>query len=434
MSATRIAALIPCVVLMALASPLVPNKSLRLRASSNRFAASENSRQGTPPRDIELDPVDRKPLKLIPRRITLKKGNNILNVPQGFDIAVAAEGFKRPRFMTTSPDGRVFVTDLFNRTDNSRGAVYILEGFDPKTKRFSKATPYLTSLRNPNSVAFFVDGEGAHWFCLALTDRLVRYRYTPGENHPASEAQVLAKFPDYGLNYKYGGWHLTRTLAVSNGKLYVSVGSSCDACEETESVRASVVEMELDGSNQRRYASGLRNAVGMKTVRGRLFATDMGSDHLGDNKPEDTMHILRENADYGWPYCFEYKSKLLADPRLDLSKKKLDCSTIPVAYVAFAAHSSPLGFEYFDSANTDPGLKNYFLVALHGSSKRSLGQGYRIARVKRGVPIGDFITGFLRGRRVYGRPADIMSVGKDSFFFTDDYAGVVYYVFKKGVG
>lgn len=85
-------------------------------------------------------------------------------------------------------------------------------------------------------------------------------------------------FPDYGLDYKYGGWHLTRIIAVApNGKFYVSVGSSCNACAEREKVRASVLEMNADGSEQRIFAKGLRNAVGLKWIGKFLFATNLGA-------------------------------------------------------------------------------------------------------------------------------------------------------------
>ena len=30
-----------------------------------------------------------------------------------------------------------------------------------------------------------------------------------------------------------------------------------------------------------------------------------------------------------------------------------------------------------------------------------------------------------------GRPADVFSVGKDQFLVTDDYSGVIYYVYRK---
>ena len=53
-------------------------------------------------------------------------------------------------------------------------------------------------------------------------------------------------------------------------------------------------------------------------------------------------------------------------------------------------------------------------------------------RVRRGGSVQDFVTGFLRNGRVYGRPADVMSMGKNAFLFTDDYSGVVYYAFQKG--
>ena len=373
-------------------------------------------------------------LKLTPRRISLADGRSFdLNVPEGFEISVAAQGLRRVRFLARSPDGRIFVTDMYNRTDNQKGVVYVLDGFDPAEKRFKSTTPYLTGLRNPNSLAFYTDGNGADWLYLALTDRLVRYRYKAGDNAPSGEPETLATFPAYGLSYKYGGWHLTRTvIAGGNGKIYVAVGSSCNACEEKEEVRAAILEMDPDGAHQRFFARGLRNAVGLRWVDGQLFATDMGSDHLGDHKPADTLTIVRDGAHYGWPYCFQSGPKVYADPKLNPRGEKMSCREVPTAYTAFDAHSSPLGLERFD-ARSDPGLGDVFLVALHGSSKRSLKRGYRLVRVTGpGAPPEDFIDGFLQAGKVRGRPAGVLRLGPDAFLFTDDYAGVVYYVYKKG--
>lgn len=242
---------------------------------------------------------------------------------------------------------------------------------------------------------------------------------------------MLATYPDYGLDYKYGGWHLTRTIAIGpNQKLYVSVGSSCNTCEEKEEIRATVTEMDLDGKNQKIIARGVRNAVGLKWAMGELFVTNMGADHLGDDRPEDTLLIIEEGKNYGWPYCYQYRARIIADQRFASSRKKLNCNEIPVAYAAFSAHSSPLGLEYFDDADATPALKNHFLVALHGASKVSLNHGYRVARVAKGGAVDDFITGFLQGRTINGRPADVLQYGKDGFLLTDDHAGVIYYVFK----
>lgn len=363
-------------------------------------------------------------LKLTPHPVSLSGGRSFnLNLPEGFEISVAAQGLKRVRFLAKSPDGRIFVTDMYNRTDNKRGAVYILDSFDPASRSFKAVVPYLTNLRNPNNVAFYRDSSGADWLYLALTDRLLRYRYRAGENAPSGEPEVLATFPDYGLGYKYGGWHLTRTVVIGgNSKVYVSVGSSCNACEEKEEVRASILEMDPDGKNPRYFARGLRNAVGLRWLDGQLFATNMGADHLGDHKPADTLYAVQDGAQYGWPYCFQSGPKVYPDPKLNAKGSRMSCRQVPAAYAAFDAHSSPLGLESFDGS---------LLVALHGSTKEGLQRGYRLVRVSRqGALPEDFITGFLKGRTVYGRPAGILSLGTDAFLFTDDHAGVVYYVYR----
>src|SRR5579859_1977048 len=136
-------------------------------------------------------------LKLLPHTITLQSGKTFsLNLPEGFDISVAAEGLKRVRFMTKSPDGRIFVTDMHDLSDNSLGAVYILEGFDSKTGKIAHVVPYLEHLRNPNSVAFYTDPAGQNWLYMALTDKLERYKFHLGENSPSSKPEFRQTYPD----------------------------------------------------------------------------------------------------------------------------------------------------------------------------------------------------------------------------------------------
>jgi glucose/arabinose dehydrogenase len=362
--------------------------------------------------------------KLTPHRISLANGKSFeLNLPEGYAISVATQGLKRVRFMALSPDKRIFVTDMYNLTDNRRGVVYILEQFDPKTYQFKKVTKYLSGLRNPNSVAFYKDRNGTDWFYLALTDRLVRYRYEAGKDAPSGTPEVLATFPDYGLGYKYGGWHLTRTvIAGGNGKIYVAVGSSCNACEEKEEVRATIVEMDPDGKNQRYFARGLRNAVGLRWTNGKLYATNMGADHLGDNRPADTFSAIEDGKHYGWPYCFQAGSRIYPDPKFNAGGT-FDCRKVPVA-TPLPAHSSPLGLEYFEGS---------FLVAMHGPLIKRLqrARGYRVVRISESGSMEDFITGFFEYPNINGRPADIFNFGDNAFLLTDDYAGVVYYVYKK---
>lgn len=379
-------------------------------------------------------------IKLAAQKITLKNGKTFtLNLPEDFEIIPAVEGLKRVRFFAKSPDGRIFVTDMFDLSDNTKGKVYILNGWNAETGKFGKVQTYLSGLKNPNSVQFHTDSNGQDWLYVAETDKLTRRKFKKGEIAPSDQnPQTLATFPDYGLSYKYGGWHLTRTIAFApSGKLYISVGSSCNACDEKEKERASVIEMNADGSNQRIFVKGLRNAVGLKYMANNLFASNQGADHLGLNKPDETFYALKDGADYGWASCYQSNGKVFLDktPTGKLKKptsRLKSCANVPASYAYFPAHASVMGFDFFDDANADDSVKNAFLVSLHGSTNKNVGSGYKIVAMRKGEKLQDFITGFLRNRTVFGRPCDILKLSANSFLFTDDHTGIVYYVRKKG--
>ena len=386
-------------------------------------------------------PAIAEPLPLVPRVVRLKEANHlvketefILNVPDGYEITPVADGMKRVRFMAFSPDSRLFVTDMKDLSDNSRGKIYALEEFDPSTRRFLKRTTWLDGLRNPNNIAFHTDRAGTTWLYTALTDRLVRYRYQPGSTGPDGTGETLATFPDSGKSYREGGWHLTRTVTFGDdGKLYVSVGSSCNVCVEKEEVRATILQMNPDGSDQLVYARGLRNAVGIRYVEGSgLYATNMGADHLGLDRPEDNFYRVEEGGDYGWPWAYEYERVIYPDPSFGTEAGATPVDQVKPSLVGFPAHASPLGFDWFGSTATSA-LQNTFLVALHGSGAVSMARGYSIVRVGNGELIGDFVNGFLVGKKRYGRPCDVLHLGDESFLFSDDYAGVVYLVYRSGV-
>lgn len=373
-------------------------------------------------------------LALEPHPLDLGNGKSItLSIPSGWDITVAAGGMKRPRFMAFSPDGRLFMGDLYNMGDTRLGHVYALDDYQSAQGRFGKVTAYLSKQRNPNSVAFYTDAQGRSWIYVALTDHLLRYPYRSGDLAPSGAPQTLATFPAYGLSYKYGGWHLTRTvLAGGDGKIYVSVGSSCDSCvEKKEETRASIVQMDPDGGHYRIFAWGMRNAVGLKWAEGRLIATDMGADKLGDDLPLEAVYEVQDGADYGWPYCYNAPGGLQPDPKFGPKDRPVSvCENAPLPYWTYVAHAAPLGLEYFDATYAAP-LEGHYLVAFHGSSKKTLGHGYRVVRMLKGEKGNDFITGF-RGPgpkgKVYGRACDILKDGKGGFFLTDDFNGVVYHL------
>ncbi len=91
-----------------------------------------------------------------------------------------------------------------------------------------------------------------------------------------------------------------------------------------------------------------------------------------------------------------------------------------------------MGFDYFDETTNSETIKSAFLVALHGSTNKKVGSGYKIVIMRRGEENQDFINGFLQDKAVMGRPCGIMKLDAQSFLFTDDFSGVIYYVRKKG--
>lgn len=407
-------------------------------STSDRSAGAEQSGQLAEPTAVaELpSPPVQEPLSLAPQVVRLSETNHLmkekeflLNVPEGYTITPVAEGMQRVRFMAFAPDGRLFATDMRNLSDNDDGIVWVLDDYDSATRRYTSREAYLEGLRNPNSIAFHTD-RGRDWLYVALTDRLIRYPWRAGSSSPAGRPETLATFPDSGRSYREGGWHLTRTIAFGeDGRLYVSVGSSCNVCVEKEEYRAVIIRMNPDGTDQAVFATGLRNAVGLRSVAGHgLFATNMGADHLGLDRPEDNFYRIVEGGRYGWPYAFEHEGAVVADPvyGADTSAPALD--SVGRSIVGFPAHASPLGFDWFGPTSARP-LRNTFLVALHGSGAVSMGRGYRVVRVGGdGRLLGDFVNGFLVGDRRYGRPCDILRVDDDSFLLSDDHAGVIYLV------
>jgi glucose/arabinose dehydrogenase len=372
---------------------------------------------------------------LEPQTVVLSKGLKLnLKIPKGYHISVSAENMRRLRFLTKSPDGRLFGTDLFNLADNKRGKIYVFEDWDDTSKKFKKTTVFAEGLRNPNQVMFYTD-NGINYIYIAETDKLSRYRYNNGDLSLMGAKQIVAEFPGYGLNYKYGGWHLTRSLSQHNGKIYVSVGSSCNACIEREDMRAVILEMNPDGSQQHIYASGVRNSVAIKWVKNKLWATFMGRDLLGPDKPEDLFGVIEQNKNYGWPWYFQYKQKIVADATMLDSARKFGIKIPdkpPLAYCGFKAHTAPLGFDLFAGFN-DSLLNNNFLVALHGSTSPRRQRGNSVVMITGKDQYVDIVTNFQTGKTNkdrLGRPCDVLLNDANSFFITDDKNGVLYYVWK----
>ena len=74
---------------------------------------------------------------------------------------------------------------------------------------------------------------------------------------------------------------------------------------------------------------------------------------------------------------------------------------------------------------------------MHGSWNSSKKVGYKVIRIvfdEFGYPIsiGDFVTGFLDGEKVLGRPAAPFQMSDGSLLISDDHSNKIYRVFYEG--
>ncbi len=281
-----------------------------------------------------------------------------------------------------------------------------------------RAVVVIEGLDLPHGLAFHRD-----WLYIAETGRVVRVRYDPAGHRAMGPPEVVVP------SIPPRGGHWTRTIAFGpDGRLYLAVGSSCNVCEERDPRRAAITRYDADGSGEARVATGLRNAVGIAFRPGtdELWASVNGRDWLGDDSPAEYLTRVEEGAFYGWPYCHWDTAGLILDPDLGTPER---CRQVARPSLLYQAHTAPLGMAFYTGGQFPAEYRGSLFVALHGSWNRSVPVGYKVIRVRveGGLPRAeDFATGWLAGRRAWGRPVDL-AVGADgSLFLSDDGQGVVY--------
>lgn len=332
-----------------------------------------------------------------------------LNALAGFRVSVFASGIDGARFMAER-DGVIFVSVP------SDGVVVALPDKNNDGASDEKIV-YAKGLKRPHGLAFR-GGE----LLVAETGRLLAMEDKDGDLKADSQKIVTSDIPA-------GGGHWTRTVAVGpDNAIYVSAGSSCNACVEDDKRRASV--MRFTGSKAELFATGLRNTVGLEfhPKTGKLWGVDNGRDHLGDDLPPEEVNLIEKGKDYGWPYCY---GKRIPDPELGYRER---CERTVPPEVEMQAHSAPLGVAFGQKLKFPQMVMRSLIVAFHGSWNRSVPTGYKVVAVpfnEKGMPAGkpfDLITGWSDGGEAWGRPVDIL-VGRDgAMYVSDDKAGAIYRV------
>ncbi len=335
--------------------------------------------------------------------------------PDGYAIALFAEGLTNPRALRVAPNGDVFVAE------SAAGQLRVLRAKDG-ARRAEQVEVFATGLDQPFGIAFFPPGPSPQWLYVANTNAVVRFPCASGDLHAQRAPEtVVAKLTESS------GGHWTRDLAFSldGTRMFVSVGSASNVAEGMakrppspipsweasrglgaawgdEEHRADVLVFTPEGKNERTFATGIRNCVGLAVSpeTGDAWCSTNERDGLGDDLVPDYITRVREGAFYGWPWLYlgDHVDPRHAGERGDLHGK------VTVPDVLLQAHSASLEMTFYEGTMFPPELRGSAFAALHGSWNRATRTGPKVVRVVvvDGRATGeyeDFSHGLRRRRR-----------------------------------
>lgn len=338
--------------------------------------------------------------------------------PEGFKVEEFATGLTNPRVLMTAPNGDIFLAEsMANRIKVLRDADG--DGKPEITEIFAE------KLGMPFGIAFYPPGPNPTHVYVANTDSVVRFPYQVGDTKATGPAETLVKeLP--GFAQLRGGGHWTRDVAFSpDGKrMFVSVGSKSNVDDnEQENRRADILEFDPMGRNEKVYASGIRNPVGLAIQPGTgvIWTSVNERDGLGDHLVPDYITHVEEGGFYGWPWYYTGDHQ---DPRHPGKHPELKAKVI-VPDVILQSHSASLDLAFYTGDQFPPEYKGDIFAAEHGSWNRARRTGYKVVRalLKDGKATGeyeDFLVGFVTPEGdVWGRPVSV-TVAKDGALLVSD--------------
>ncbi|HEX8268417.1 MAG TPA: sorbosone dehydrogenase family protein [Flavobacterium sp.] len=383
-------------------------------------------------------------------RVVGWKDGETPKAPDGFIVTKYADNFESPRWLYVLPNGDVLVADTNAKYPIAVQAGAVISGAS-KANNIKRSPNKIILLRDTNKDGTpdlretFLDGLNQHlgmlvignWFYVANTDAVLRYPYTSGQTKITGDPEKIVDLPTTAINLHWGKNLLAN---ADNSKIYISVGSATNIGEagmDKEVLRASILEINPDGSGLRVYASGLRNPMGMDWAPGTktLWTTVVERDFLGDELVPDYITSVKENGFYGWPYSYFGQN---LDPRFEETKPDLIDKVI-VPDINMGAHTTCMGLTFYNGTAFPQQYRNGVFVTQHGSYNREKLAGFKVVFVPfaNGKPSGepqDFLTNFMvdpNKDEVRGRPLGIAELQDGSLLVTDDKMKIIWRVAAK---
>ena len=336
----------------------------------------------------------------------------MLKLDPGFQISIFASDLDQPRQMIESKNGTIFIGER-------SGQIIALLDSDGNGQADSKRV-IADDLTYSTGVSIF---EGDLYFSeISKIWKIQDVENWLQKNSSGFPEKILVTqdLPED----KWHGWKWLQHNA--EGDIYTNVGAPCNICLSENPQYASIIRLRDD--NWEYVARGVRNSVGFDfhPETSKLYFGDNGRDWLGDDSPACELNRVDEDGlFYGFPYQHALNVK---DPEYGDLESGYDYVD-PI--LELGAHVAPTGLAFYDGEMFPKKYKNNIFITLHGSWNRSKKVGYKVIRVVLDgegdvVDTKDFISGWLDGETVLGRPAAPLVISDGSLLISDDKANVIY--------
>jgi glucose/arabinose dehydrogenase len=344
-----------------------------------------------------------------------------LSAPAGFQIRIWAEGLEQPRGMIVGPNGALYVAE------REAGRVTMLRDTNndgrPDQRRVV-ASGLRSGLRGVHGLAIRDD----RMYMVTETELLVADILQDGT---LGEPRVIAN------DIPAGGQHPNRTIGFSpEGELFLSIGSTCNACVEPMEEHATIVRVDPVNGERTIYAEGLRNTIGFgwHPQSRQLWGLDHNSDGRGDDWPPEELNRIQEGRHYGWPWCGGNRDVdwLIPSEPDEMPRVQFCQQTEPPA-LTYQGHAAPMQMVFYTGTAFPPEYRYDAFATMRGSWNRNPPVGYEVVRIRfdaQGAPqaIEPFVGGWLidNGRAHFGRLMGMAQARDGSLFVGDDENGVIY--------
>jgi glucose/arabinose dehydrogenase len=380
-----------------------------------------------------------------------------LTLPAGFRAAMIADNLGGARHIAVTLQNEIYVK--LKGPENGKGILLLHQNGDKADIKMGFGNFGGTGIAVKDGYLYASSDEGVFRYKLNANNEVI------DPNKPETIVTGLLNRHE----------HEAKAITLDNaGHLYVNIGAYSNSCQVKDRQKGSpgrkgcpildsaggIWQFSASKPNQHygdgiRYATGLRNVVGMTWNQqdNQLFVMQHGRDQLHDlfpqyfttkqsaEEPAECMYALKKGDNAGWPYMYydwQTHKKMLM-PEYGGDGKKLGGKNAINPVAAYPGHLAPDGLLIYTGNQFPAKYKNGAFIAFHGSWNRApepqAGFFVVFQPFVKGKPAGKwevFADGFAgtaedkaKGNALH-RPCGLAQGPDGALYVSDDSKGSIY--------